>query len=305
MNKTIVQSNGISTQSGTDRFVELINIPIFHIGETPVTFGGVGAGLCVFLLSLLISSIIQRVLRNHLKEKSKVSGSVVYSLNRIVHYLFLVLGVVMAAQCVGLNFGTLAVTFGFLGVGIGFGLQNLTSNFISGLILLIERPIGVGDLIKYGDAIAEVVRINMRSTMIRTFDNVTVIVPNSKFIENEVINWSIDDPKIRLHCPVGVMYGSDVQMVKKVLLQVAKEHGEVAVDPKPEVRFLEFGDSSLNFDLLVWTMRPDNQKVLRSEINFMIDKAFKENNIKIPFPQRDLHVQMTPAIEMLSKKDKL
>lgn len=287
--------------ANSNQFINLINFPIFRIGDTPVTLGGILIGMCLFVGALILSSILQKVLGNHLRKKGRIRNSVIYSLNRIIHYSFLVLGVVMAAQCVGLNFGTLAVTFGFLSVGIGFGLQNITSNFISGLILLFERPIGVGDLIRHGDNNAEVISINMRSTIIRTFDNVTVVVPNSKFIENDVINWSRDDPKIRIHCPIGVAYGTDVQAVRTVLLDIAKEYKEVLNNPAPEVRLLEFGDSSVNFDLMVWTAKPENQKTLRSEINFRIDEVFKQKEIRIPFPQRDLHLQMTPAVEALAK----
>lgn len=288
-------------ESQFSNIIQWVNMPIFHIGETPVTIGGIGIGICIFLGSLVVSFIFQRIVANQLRKQAKLNDSSVYALNRIVHYSVVVFGVVLAAQCVGLNFGTLAVAFGFLGVGIGFGLQNITSNFISGLILLFERPIGVGDLIKHGDSIAEVISINMRATIIRTFDNVTIVVPNSKFIENDVLNWSIDDPRVRIHCPVGVAYGSDTAKVKQVLLDVAARHGEVLESPVPEVRFLEFGDSSLNFDLLVWTASPQNQKVLRSDLNFMIDQAFRENHIRIPFPQRDIHVQAAPGLEMLSK----
>ncbi|MDP8213204.1 MAG: mechanosensitive ion channel [Candidatus Zapsychrus exili] len=289
-------------ETGFKGIINWINFPILHIGDAAVTLGKVGLAICIFLGALIVSAVSQRLLRKRLYKQLKLTSAAVYSLSRIIHYSFLVLGVFLAAQCIGLNFSTLAVTFGFLGVGIGFGLQNITSNFISGIILLFERPIGVGDLIKHGDSIAEVLSINMRSTIIRTFDNVTIVVPNTKFIENDVINWSMDDPRIRLHCPIGVAYGSNVDLVNQVLLNIANEHSEVLNEPSAEVRFLEFGDSSLNFDLLIWTARPDNQKVLRSEINFMIDKAFRENGIRISFPQLDLHVQMTPAIEALSKK---
>jgi len=282
--------------------MEWVNVPLFHIGETPVTFGGIGFGLCVFFGSVIFSFVVQRLLTAHLRKTSNLNHAVIYSLNRIIHYIFVVLGVVLGAQCVGLNFGTLAVVFGFLGVGIGFGLQNITSNFISGLILLLERPIAVGDLIKHEDSIAEVISINMRATIIRTFDHVTIVVPNSKFIENDVLNWSMDDPKVRLHCPVGVAYGTDTQKVKNILLSIADQHKDVLKDPKPEVRFLGFGDSSLNFDLLIWTGDPSTQRIISSDINFMIDQAFKDNNIRIPFPQRDIHLQMTPAIEALNKK---
>ena len=284
--------------------IQWMNVPLFHVGQTAVTFGSLGAGILIFIGMLILSSAVQVLLNKHLRSRRNFSTSMIYAFNRIIHYLFIIVGIVLAAQCIGLNFGTLAVVFGFLGVGIGFGLQNMTANFISGLILLIERPIGVGDLVDVDNKIAEVKSINMRSTTVRTFDNVTVIVPNSKFIENNVINWTFEDPRVRLHCPVGVAYGSDVQKVKEVLLGVAMDHPEVMQEPVPEVRFLEFADSSLNFDLLIWTPRPENQKILRSEINFLIDAAFRKHNIHIPFPQRDLHLQMSPAVEQLSGRKK-
>jgi len=277
-----------------------VNKPLFNINGHPVTFGGICAGILIFLATLIVSAIVQRAVGIHLKRNPRLSHSVIYAMRRIIHYAFIVLGFLLAAQCVGLDLGTLAVAFGFLGVGIGFGLQNITANFVSGLILLIERPIGIGDFVDINGKVAEVLNINMRSTTVRTFDNVTIIVPNSTFIENDVINWSIEDPRIRIHCPVGVAYGSDTAKVKEILLNVARGNTDVLETPTPEVRFLEFGDSSLNFDLLVWTAKPENQKILRSNINFAIDQAFRDNDIRIPFPQRDVHIQMTPAMEVLS-----
>ena len=194
----------------------------------------------------------------------------------------------------------MAVVFGFLSVGIGFGLQNVTSNFISGLILLVERPISVGDFVSVEGQVGKVLQINMRSTIIMTLDNLAIIVPNSKFVENNVINWSFQDTKVRIHCPVGVAYESDVAKVKETLLSVAKAHPDIVEYPSPEVRFLEFGSSSLNFDLLVWTDEANKQYLLKSQINYAIDEAFRKANIRIPFPQQDLYLQMTPAVQALA-----
>lgn len=290
-------------ENQTESIFTLLNRPIVHIGETPVTFGGIGTAIVVFFVTLIISSIVQKIIFSRLKKSGKMNLSMIFALNRILHYVILVVGVVLASQCIGLNFGTLAVAFGFLGVGVGLGLQNLTSNFVSGLILLIERPIGIGDWVDIDGKIAEVKTINMRATVVRTLDNVTVIIPNAKFIENNVINWSVEDPRVRLHCPVGVAYGSDVDKVKKILVGVAHEHGNILKEPAPEVRFLEFGDSSLNFDLLIWTDCPQSQIALRSDVNFMIDRAFRENAVQIPFPQRDVHIKMTPEVERVFKKE--
>lgn len=281
--------------------VELVNKPIVHIGTTPVTFGGIGAAVIIFFGSAVLSSFVQRLISARLSKNPKFSTPVIYAINRILHYIIVLFGVVMAAQTIGFNFGTLAVAFGFLGVGIGLGLQNITSNFTAGLILLIERPVAVADFVNVDGQVGQVISINMRATKIKTLDNIIIIVPNSKFVENPVINWSIDDPRVRLHCPVGVAYGSDVRKVKETLLKVANDHPDVLKDPPPEVRFLEFGDSSLNFKLLVWTDEPKKQFLMQSQINFMIDEAFRKEDVQIPFPQRDIHVKMTPAIEKLIK----
>lgn len=157
----------------------------------------------------------------------------------------------------------------------------------------------MGDYVTVDNRTAEVVSINLPSTTVRTFDNVTIILPNTKFIEGEIINWTVGDPKIRIHCPVGVAYGSDEKKAREVLIAIARQNPKVLAQPAPDIRFLEFGDSSLNFDLLVWTGNPENQKTLRSEMNFAIAEAFREHGLAIPFPQLDLHLQLTPAVEKL------
>lgn len=277
-----------------------LNLPIVHIGQVPLTFGGLSASLLTVLVFVFVASFIQRLISNRLIRRVKLESGTAYALSRIFQYLIILIGVIFASQMVGLNFGSLAVVFGFLSVGIGFGLQNITSNFISGLILLFERPLAVGDLVTIGDDIGRVSKISMRATNITTFDNVMIIIPNSKFIENQVINWSYGDAKIRIHCPIGVAYGSDTRKVKETLLNVVSEQDGVLKSPAPEVRFLGFGDSSLNFELLAWTAAPDRQFKLQSEINYAIEEGLRDAGIQIPFPQRDLHLQMTPAVERLS-----
>lgn len=283
--------------------VRIMTTPFFKLGETPVTVSGILVAVLVIIASLFVSAIVQRVFDRQVAERMKMNRGMKYAFMRIIHYLILILGISLAAQMIGLSFGSLAVIFGFLSVGIGFGLQNLTSNFISGLILLLERPISPGDFVTIDGQFGRVEHINMRTTIIRTQDNVTIVVPNAKFVENDVTNWSHDgDVKVRLHCPVGVAYGSDVSLVKQTLLDVANANEHVLDDPAAVVVFTEFGDSSLNFELLVWTDRPELRYALHSEINFAIDEAFRKADIQIPFPQRDLHVKMTPAVEMLSGK---
>jgi small-conductance mechanosensitive channel len=187
---------------------------------------------------------------------------------------------------------SLVILGGAVGIGVGFGLQNIANNFVSGIILLLERPIQVGDRVEVGDTHGDVVRIAGRSTWIRTNDNVVMIIPNSEFINSHVTNWTANDRQVRFPIPLGVSYGSDPEVVRDVLMEVADNHPDVLTIPPPEILFTGFGDSSLNFELRVWTItRVQYPKELASELYFMIFKAFKEHGIQIPFPQRDLHVK--------------
>lgn len=284
-----------------ETLIEWMNTSIVHIGQTPLTLGGIGIAILIFLGSLIFSSVIQRVVFRKIVKTARLEEGVAFAIGRIVHYGIVILGVFLATQVIGLNLGSLAVLFGFLGVGIGLGLQNVTANFVAGLIILFERPISIGDFVDVDDRIGKVTSINMRTTYIQTLDRVTVIIPNSKFIDNHLTNWSIIDPKVRIHCPVGVAYGSDVPKVKELLLKVAGDHGEVLENPQPEVWFKGFGNSSLDFELLVWINNAAREEPVRSEINFAIDDAFRAADVVIPFPQRDLNLKMTPALESLKK----
>jgi len=214
------------------------------------------------------------------------------SIGTIIQYVVVIIGAFVIIQSVGINLGSLNVLAGALGVGIGFGLQNVANNFISGLIILFERPIKVGDRIDVGNIAGDVVKISARSTMVNTNDNISVIVPNSEFINQRVINWSHNDRNIRFHVPVGVSYNEDPAQIKKILLDVAENNMNVLKRPAPDVLFTEYGDSSLNFDLMVWTSTYINKPIiLKSQLYYEIFEKFKEYNIEIPFPQRDLHIR--------------
>lgn len=282
-----------------EQILKWMNLPLIHVGGAPVTLSGFLTAILVFVFFMFLSGILQKVLLRRLAIQLKMESGMTYALTRAVHYAMLVCGAVLAAQCVGINLGSFAVVFGFLSVGIGFGLQNVTSNFIAGLILLLERPITVGDMISVEGQVGKVLQINIRTTIIETGDRVSIIVPNSKFIEGSVINWSHGDPKVRVHCPIGVAYGTDVRKVTEILLRVASGNPEALQDPKPDVLFLGFGESSLDFELLVWTASPDKQKCLLSEMNYAIYDAFAKNGIEIPFPQRDLNIKTLPAASEL------
>ena len=195
-------------------------------------------------------------------------------------------------QATGLDLTSLAFLGGAFGIVIGFGLQNISSNFVSGLILLVERPIKVGDRIEVGNLFGDVTRIGTRSTWIRTNDNVIIIVPNSDFISNRVTNWTANDRQVRFSMPIGVSYGSDVLQVRDILLEVASAHPDILRDPPPEALFVAFGESSLDFELRFWTAtRVQTPVSLKSDFYFEIFRRFTEAGIEIPFPQRDLHVR--------------
>jgi small-conductance mechanosensitive channel len=280
----------------------VIEHPIVHVGQMPVTILSIVLGVVILLVFVLISKGLRKLLKTRVFAKYELDEGIQLVILKLTHYLLVGLGVIIAVQSIGLNLTSLAVVFGLLSVGIGFGLQNVTSNFISGLIILFERPIKIGDRITIGDVWGDVVNISLRATLVRTVDNITIIVPNSEFISSQVINWSHGDPKVRVHIPVGVAYGSDVPLVAKSLLEVAQNHPKVMKDPAPRVWFSEFGDSSLNFELLVWTLDPKRRLDVISELNKGIDDIFRKNKIQIPFPQRDLHVRSSVPIQAFTGK---
>lgn len=269
---------------------QVIEYPIFYLNQRPITITAIVVGLIILLIFVFVSRGLRRILSTRLFPKYKLDKGIELAILKILHYLMVGLGIIVAVQFIGLNLTSLAVVFGLLSVGIGFGLQNIVSNFISGLIILFERPIKIGDRVTIGGVLGDVENISLRATHIRTIDNIAIIVPNSEFITSQVTNWSHRDPKIRTHVKVGVAYGSDVPLVIESLLKVAQEHPEVLEKPAPKVWFKEFGDSSLNFELLAWIPGPKKRPVIISDLNKGIDEIFRKNKIQIPFPQRDLHI---------------
>ncbi len=215
-----------------------------------------------------------------------------YAVARVISYLVFVLGLIVGLQSLGLNLSSLIVVGGALGIGVGLGLQAIVSNFVAGLILLLEQPIKLGDRIEVGDTYGDVVRLRGRSTWIRTNDNVVIIVANSEFIDQRVTSWTANDRQVRISLSVGVSYDSDPKVVREVLLTVASGHPDVLADPNPEVIFLGLGDSSLNFELRVWTIQQVQTPArLQSDLYSAIFEAFRKENIEMPFPQRDLHIR--------------
>jgi small-conductance mechanosensitive channel len=205
-------------------------------------------------------------------------------------------GAVVVFQYWGVDLSSLAVLGGALGVGIGFGLQTIANNFVSGIVIGLERPIKPGDYVRVGDLVGTVARIGARSTEIRTADRVSILVPNSRLLEHEVVNWTHGDPISRVHLPLGVAYGSDLHQVRATLLEAARSHPDVLADPRPDVQMRGFGESSLEVELLVWTRDPRNQMQLTSDLYFRIEPLLRRHGIDVPLAQRDVHLH-APELE--------
>lgn len=269
---------------------DILHFRLFEINQTPVSIASILMFVLVMFIFFIISRITNRVILKQLFVRLKLDESKSYTVIHITHYLIMIIGAIVSFQFIGIDLSGLAVIFGLLSVGIGFGLQNVTSNFIAGIILLFERPISIGDRVIVGDIEGDVEEISIRSTKIRTLNNVYIIVPNSHFVSGSVINWSHADNKTRIEVPVGVSYHSDLDTVITALLEVATENGVVLKNPEPDVLLREFGDSSWNMVLRVWIPDPKQHHIIRSDLNKAIVRKFRKHNVEIPFPQRDVHI---------------
>ena len=275
-----------------NEIIKVLNSPLINIGSTTVTAWRILYFILLIVLLIFISKRIKNWLIHKVLSKSTLDLGTRSAIGTMVRYVIILIGLMVIIQSVGINLSALTILAGALGVGIGFGLQNVTNNFISGIIILFERPIKVGDRIEVGGISGDVVNISMRATTVVTNDNISVIVPNSEFISLQVINWSHNDRNVRFNIKVGVSYKEDPEKVKDILLSVAIDNLSVLENPAPDVIFDEFGDSSLNFILRVWTtkliQKPDT---LKSQLYFEIFKRFRDKGIEIPFPQVDLHLK--------------
>lgn len=270
-----------------------LDIPI-SLGNIELTLWSIVYFLFLLFILFYITSKLRKWIVYKLLSKSRIDIGVRIAVGTIIRYIILVVGIVVVLQTVGIDLSALTVLAGALGIGIGFGLQNVTNNFVSGIIILFERPIKVGDRIEVGDVSGDVIRISMRSTTIVTNDNISIIVPNSDFISSQVINWSHTDRNIRFNIPIGVSYNEDPLNIKKLLLEVVSENEGILKDPKPDVLFDGYGESSLDFNLRVWTREYiDRPGVLKSQLYYAAFAKFKEHGVEIPFPQRDLHIKNT------------
>lgn len=272
-----------------DYLINTLTAPIIPIGDgyslaSFVLLGGVLTAM------LIASSALTDFLRSRFLDALGIGMGLQEAISVVFKYSFITLSFIILLQLWGIDLSSLAILASALGVGIGFGLQDIAKNLGSGLVLVFERPIQVGDFVEVGGYTGTIEKLGARSTRLRTMDDLTVFVPNSRFLQEEVTNWSHRRTPSRITIPVGVAYGSDLEVVKEALLDAAQAQKAILKAPKPQVFFMGFGDSSLDFVLLVWISRPQLQARLKSDLNFKIDAAFRQRQIEIPFPQRDLHM---------------
>ncbi|MDH5398466.1 MAG: mechanosensitive ion channel [Cyclobacteriaceae bacterium] len=269
-----------------------IHIELFTIGETHVTLSTMLYIFVAIFILIYLSGKVKKIVTRNIINKYNTNPGTVQSIATISRYLVLTFGVVIILQSAGIDLSALSLMAGALGVGIGFGLQNVTNNFISGLIILFEQPIKVGDRVRVGDIEGDVVRISIRATQVITNDNITLIIPNAEFISSTVINWSHNDTMVALRFPVGVSYKENPEQVKEIILNVLEHLEGILPEPAPEVLFDEYGESSLNFIARIWTTKYMNRPGrLKSMFYYSLFKSFKTAGIEIPYPQRDIHIK--------------
>lgn len=267
-------------------------ISIFNLGGKDFSIIRLLILIGLVVGAIFFSNYIANLLRTNVLEATRMTRGSQEIISIITKYGLIAFSTVILLQANGIDLSSLALIGSALGVGIGFGFQDIARNFASGIVLLFERSIQVGDFIQVGQHLGVVEEVKTRSIILKTLDRISIIVPNSRLLSDEVINWNHGHSVVRLHLPIGVAYGSDVKKVKSALLQAASEHLEVLRNPAPQVFFIGFGESSLDFELLVWTSDPSRQAPLMSDLCFRIEEIFQAQQIDIPFPQRDINLKM-------------
>ena len=270
---------------------KLLDITLVNTSNFTLTVYTLIIAILIVISTMIILKLIKRIIRRYILKDSIDQGTY-WSIYLIIRYFVWVIVAILIMDTVGVKISVLLASIAALLVGVGLGIQQLFGDIASGIVMLIERNLKIQDVIQLEDGIfGKVTEIGLRTTKIITRDDIIMIVPNSKFVNDRIINWSHIDFKTRFHVNVGVAYGSDVQLVKKCLLECASEIKHVAEKPEPFVRFNDFGESSLDFQLYFWVMESFRVENLKSDLRFLIDQKFRENGVTIPFPQRDLHIK--------------
>lgn len=274
----------------------LIDTPLFYVEQQRVSILSILQMIFAIWASIVTSRLVRSFLSRRVYGRFDLDIGLTNALTTLAHYVIVLTGLLIGLRFVGIGLSSLAIFAGVLGIGIGFGLRNIAENFISGLIILAERPIKIGDFIEVeGHLEGEVRHIRARSTTLVTRDNISLIVPNSEFVGGRVTNWSHGDQKVRVAIEVGIAYGSNTDLARKTLLEIAGKHGQVLKKPKPDVQFANFGDSSLEMRLFIFIDEQLHRFRIASDLRFAIDKAFRKQNIEIAFPQMDVHFKTVSA----------
>ena len=259
-------------------------------GSIHVSVGNVLEFVLTIWLAYMASAFIRFVLREDIYPRTRVPRGISYAVSSLVNYVIVTLGFVLALGVLGMDLTKVTILAGAFGVGIGFGLQGVVNNFVSGLILLFERPIHVGDTVEIGDLLGEVSRIGIRASTVRTWGGAEIIVPNAQLVTERVTNWTLSDRTRRIDLPVGVNYGSAPEKVLEVLEAVARAHPQVLKTPAPQAVFIAFGDSSINFELRAWTNRFERWPAIKTELAVALYSALRAAGMTFPFPQREVRL---------------
>ncbi|BAY50770.1 hypothetical protein NIES2134_116530 [Thermostichus vulcanus NIES-2134] len=285
-------------------FIGIVDAPLFRLGRETISLRWLLQVVLLLILVAILARFFKGVLKNQLLPRLGLDLGNREAISTVISGAGGALGYIIVLQAVGINLDSLAVIIGGLGVGIGFGLQDVTRNLISGLTLLIERKVRVGDFVEIGNISGYVQEVSMRATVIQTFNGSNVVVPNTYLADSPVLNWYYETHRGRIDIPIGVAYGTDPVLVTEVLLNIAYSESDVLREPAPRVIFREFGDSALNFELWVWTDAIERRVFIKSSLNFKIDYYFRQHNISIPFPQRDIWIRNAPALSLVSEPAK-
>ncbi|MHB1661240.1 MAG: mechanosensitive ion channel family protein [bacterium] len=268
---------------------EFLRDTIYTIDGNKIRLLSIVSSIAIVLISYLVAFLFAFIIKREFRKNKTLNRAFVKTATRFIKYIILIIGFFIAFEVLGVNLSSLAFLAGVIGLGIGFGMQNIISNFISGIIILFEKPIKEGEYVEVAGYDGIVSDIRARSTTITSRDNISIIVPNSNFITSNVINWSHRDPKIRLHIPVGIeMTASKLELTKKILLEIAEENPEILKKPEPSIWFVNFGTSSFNLELIAWISSPIRRHFIISDVNFEIAKKFAEYGIDLTYPWTNL-----------------
>lgn len=293
--------------TAAELFERLWNTELFEIGGRQLSVSGVVIGFLFIIVGFWIASRIARITGRQIGKSKSVNPSAVLLIERMVYYAIVIVAVIAAMEIMGLKITTFAFLGGAIAIGLGFGAQNILNNFISGVILMVEQPIRIGDLIEIGDDdVGHVERIHARFTRVRRTDGIDVLLPNSKLLEETVVNWTLTDDLVRTSVIVGVIYGSPTDLVRDLIKQAVDENEKIVDEPNPPVIiFDEFADNSLNFEVYFWTHARSLMPLreVRSDVRYRIDELFREHDLVIAFPQRDVHLDTVKPLEVRVVKE--